>query len=144
MFGLTSADRDLLEEVRDLLAGDGEKKTKAVQGYTEEVVTLKRQIADLQIEKSKKQEDFDRRERELTHMIGLEKKRQEVEVAQATTAATLAVREANLDADKKRFEQTIEGNKKSLEDGFGYMRGILTEVLGRLPTVTVDATKRGK
>lgn len=141
MFGLTEADRDLLEEVRDLLAGDGERATKEVKGYSDEVVTLKKKIADLEIDKARKQEDFDRRDRELTHMIGLEKKRQEVEVEQARKDATLAVREANLDADRKRFEDTIVTNKKALEDGFGYMRDVLGKVLDRLPTVTVNRTK---
>lgn len=138
MFGLSDDDRDLLEEVRDLLAGNGEAKSKEVKGYSDEVVGLKKTIANLEIEKAKKQEDFDRRERELTHMVGLEKKRQEVEIEQAKKDATLSVREANLDADRKRFEETVSTNKKALEDGFGYMRDVLTQVLNRLPTVTVD------
>lgn len=141
MFGLTDKDRELLEEVRDALQDDEEVTDDEARGYTEQIIDLKKKIADLEISQAKKQEDFDRRDRELTHMIGLEKKRQEVEVEQAKKEATLAVREANLAADRKRFEDTIATNKKALEDGFGYMRDVLGKVLDRLPTVTVNRTK---
>jgi hypothetical protein len=143
LFGLDAEARGLREDIKKLLESIGrltvkESQVKQEVGYTEQIIALKKRITDLEISEAKIAETHAREDRELRHMIGLEKKRQEVETAQAKREATLAVREENLAAERKRFEDTIESNKKALEDGFGYMREVLKQVMDRLPTVTVS------
>lgn len=109
-----------------------------------EVITLKTQIASLTIEKSKIVEDFEKRERELKHMVGLEKNRQEqerkqhlVEVDQAKTSATLQVRAENLAADKKRFEEQLAFNTERFSTMETYLKDMMGDILKRLPNVNV-------
>ena len=143
MFGLDEETRGLRADIKALLESIGRltikrDEVKQELGYTEQIVAFKKRITDLEIAEAKIKEGNAREDRELRHMIGLEKKRQEVDLEQATRDAVLTVREENLAAERKHFEETIASNKKALEDGFGYMREVLTQVLNRLPTVTVD------
>ena|SRR5579872_2352644 len=113
-------------------------------GLTAEVLTLKRQIQELEISKAKIIEEQDTRERELRHMIGLEKKRQEVEIEQAKRETALSVREENLKADKARFEEQLSFNTKRFETMEQYLKGMLTDILGRLPNVNMRITREEK
>lgn len=106
--------------------------------HTERIAELRKQVNDLEIDKAKKQEDFDRRERELTHMIGLEKKRQEVEIAQAKKETELTVREGNLKAERDEFEKRMKFREETFDGQTKRLETILAQVLDRLPTVTVD------
>lgn len=115
-----------------------------VQALTAEVLGLKSTIAQLEIDKSKIEEEFEKRERELRHMIGLEKVRQEqereqakVELAQAATAAKLTVREENLAADKLRFEEQLTFNTERFATMEKYLKDMLADILQRLPNVNV-------
>lgn len=133
-------ERELLERLRALGASGGTD----VPELTAEVIALKRTIADLGIEKSKIIEDFEKRERELRHMVGLEKQRQEQEreqaktaLAQASTAAKLEVREENLAADKKRFEEQLLFNTERFSTMEKYLKDMMSDILKRLPNVNV-------
>ncbi len=135
-------DLELIGEIRGLRKDIVELKArKAVLerevDLSDEVIRLKRQISDLEINKSKITEQHDREERELRHMIGLEKKRQEVELVQGKRDATLAVREENLAADRKRFEDEMGFQRKRFEEEVGYLKDMMKEILGRLPNVEV-------
>jgi hypothetical protein len=117
----------------------GERKARQKElGLTDDVIRLKTDIEDLRISKSRLTEEHEREKRELTHMVGLEKKRQEVELTQGKQAATLAVREENLTADRKRFEEQMAFTSKRFESEVGYLKELMVQVLERLPTVTVD------
>ena len=128
--------RSAVDKILKLVEG-----RKNVVALTDEVVALKTSIADLEINKSKLTESHEREKREVQHFVGLEKKRQEVEIDQATREATLKVREENLDADKARFDDHIkfveEKQAKHLDD----IKALLSQVMDRIPTVTVDVTK---
>jgi hypothetical protein len=109
------------------------------------VIDLKRQITDLEIAKAKIVEDNAREKREVTHMVGLERKRQEFEAEQATKSienarerALLEVREENLDAERKAFDKSMDFQQKRFEKEVGYLKDLMGQILERLPTVTVD------
>src|SRR5687768_10452665 len=87
-----------------------------------EITSLKTQVSDLEITRDKKQEDFDRRERELTHMIGLEKKRQEFEINKSVEDARLAVREENLKAEREQFSKEIKFKEDQLSGQIEYLQ----------------------
>lgn len=132
-------EKELLQRLRQVPTTTNDSTV----ALTAEVVTLKRQIADLEIQKSKKEEYAARQERELRHMIGLEKKRQEVEIEAAKRETQIAIRESNLAADKKRFEEQLKFNNERFEKMEGYLKDMMGQVLERLPTVTVDMKRGG-
>jgi hypothetical protein len=138
--------QDLLDEIANL---HGEVRTlraekSAVEQATtllEEVDGLKRKIADLKIDESRLTEKHERERREVEHMVGLERKRQEFEIDQARREAEVEVKTTALAADRKRFEEQMEFMVKRLESEVTYLKDdILKAVLDRLPTVTVDRT----
>lgn len=105
---------------------------------------LREQIETLKIEKSRKEEDHAKQERELRHMVGLERERQKFEVDAAKREAMLEVREENLDADKKRFEEQMKFHEKRFTEEVGYLKGMLTQVLDRLPSNATPASPQRK
>ena len=124
---------------REVAALRAEKKAiTEVRELEDKIVNLKKQVTDLEIVKDKKQEEFDRRDRELTHMIGLEKKRQEVETKQAKQEATLAVREENLAAERKEFDKQMKFREERFDGEVKYLKDLMEKILTRLPNVTVD------
>lgn len=146
MLGLTREERQLLKEIVDLRKSveDLTARKEAVKHEVElsdEIVRLKIQVSNLEIQKSKKQEEHDKQERELKHMIGLEKRRQEFEINQAKRETTVTVREENLAADKARFEEQMQFHENRFKEEVGYLKEMIADVLKRLPTVNVEAKR---
>lgn len=81
-------EKEILTQLRNL------QPLHETVGLSAEVVSLNRQIAELNIQKGQIEEGHARQERELRHMIGLEKNRQKVELEQAKKEAQLTLREA--------------------------------------------------
>ncbi len=124
---------------REVAALRAEKKAiTETRDLEDKIIGLKKQVTELEIVKDKKQEEFDRRERELTHMIGLEKKRQEIETKQAKQEATLAVREENLKAERTEFDKQMKFREERFDGEVKYLKDLMEKILGRLPTVSVD------
>lgn len=134
---------DELKAVLDDLKSKHREVTREIE-LADEIVRLKVEVNDLEIARSKKEEVFDRERRELTHMIGLEKKRQEFEIAAAKREAALVVREENLNAEKVEFERQLRFNTERFEKMETYLKDILGEVLNRLPDVNVEIRKGTK
>jgi hypothetical protein len=117
----------------------GEKTAITEQRTLEEkIIALKKVVSELEITRDKKQEDFDRRERELTHMIGLEKKRQDVEIKQASESARLDVREENLKGERAQFEKQMKFREDQFGEQVKYLQSLMKQILERLPTITID------
>ncbi len=134
-------EKELLENLRrfkTFTTGEAE----SVPVITAEVVKLKRQLADLEIQRDKKQEDFDKRERELRHMIGLEKKRQEFEIQKTTGEVSLKVREEALKAEQKRFTEQLAFNTERFSAAEKNLKDILAEIIKRLPNVNMEVTRK--
>lgn len=129
---VSKEEKELLQRLRAL---------EPVGALSEQVLKLKKEIADLEIGKGKAKEQHEREERELRHMIGLEKKRQEVEITQAKRDTELTVREGNLKAEKDRFEQHLKFNTERFEKMEAYMKEMTTSILGRLPNINVELTR---
>lgn len=132
-------EREVVERLRALSTQDA--------GLAVEVLELKREVAELETQKSRLEEDFARRERELKHMVGLEQRRVEAERAQQATAieqaeqgAVLKVREENLQAERKRFEEQLAFNTQRFATMEAYLKNMLADILKRLPNVNVKMT----
>jgi len=108
------------------------------------VIKLREQIEQLKIEKARREEDFARREREVEHKVGLERKRQEFEIAQSKREATVTVREENLKADRERFEQQLTFQNDRFTTEVGYLKDMISGMLKRLPSAEVIATLGNK
>jgi hypothetical protein len=111
---------------------------------TAEVITLKKRIVDLEIQEAKIKEAHEREDRELRHMIGLEKNRQAVEIAQAKRETELDVREGNLKAERERFEEHLKFNTERFTTMEKYLKEMFSDVLKRLPDVNLEITKRAR
>ena len=136
VFGISSKEQRLLEDLRE--------HAKGLELATS-VLNLKKQINDLEIEKSKLNERHEREERELRHMIGLEKKRQEFEIEQSKRETKLTVQQENLAADKKRFEDQMKFHETRFTEEVSYLKEMIGNVLERLPNVTASFEgKKGK
>lgn len=109
-----------------------------------QVDTLKKQISDLEISKSKKEEEFAREKREVEHMVGLERKRSEFEKEAAKREATLSVREENLKAERQRFEDAMAFRDKRFTEEVNYLKGMIGQVLEAIPNVGTAPKKRGR
>ena len=104
---------------------------------------LRQQIETLTIERDRKQEEFDRKEREVEHKIGLERKRQEFEITQAKREATVSIREENLKADRERFAEQLKFHEDRFSKEVGYLKEVLTEIVKRLPSAEFTADLGG-
>ena len=140
----------LTEVLKDVWADIEERLTrdlhgiKSVTDLSDRVRELRQSVEALEIEKGRKQEEFDRRERELEHKIGLERERQKTELAAGKREATLAVREENLAADQKRFAEQMAFHEKRFTEEVGYLKDMVKNVLDRLPDVTANLEIGGK
>jgi len=109
------------------------------------VKSLQEQISRLEIDKAKIVEDNDRKIRETTHMVGLERKRQEFEAEQARKGieharkeAILEVQAENLETERAAFVKEMKFREERFTQEVGYLKDLMTQILDRLPTVTVD------
>lgn len=126
---LTDALRDFGAHIDSSLEG-----IKSVADLSDRVKALRKQVDDLEIEKSKRTEEFERRERDIDHKVGLERKRQEFEIDAAKRETTVALREENLANDKKRFEEQMAFHEKRFTEEVGYLKDMLGQVIDRMPT----------
>lgn len=119
---------------------------RSVGELTAKIIKLKGEVSDLEIAKATREEEFARREREVEHKVGLERKRQEFELESGKRDAVLKVREENLAADKKRFEEQMAFHEKRFAEEVGYLKNMVAQVLERLPDVNValEGAARGK
>lgn len=127
-------EKELLERLRRFERDETDRRATHIKQVTD----LRAEIETLKIEHSRKQEERAREERELRHMIGLEKKRQEFEVESAKKETALKVREENLTADRKRFDEQMAFNTARFEKMEVYLKEMMSEILGRLPNVNVE------
>lgn len=133
----------VLKALEEILKKAIEPTEEAMRRYPT-LTALKEEIETLKIEKGRREEEFQRREREVEHKVGLERKRQEFEVSSAKREATLSVREENLKADRARFEEQMKFHDKRFTEEVGYLKGMLEQVLGRLGVATDGKVRRGR
>ena len=128
-------EKDILKQLRSLRGLDD------VSALQAETIALKKKITDLEIQRSQKQEEWDKGDRELRHMIGLEKKRQEFEVEQARKETMVTLREENLVADKKRFGEEMTFQRERFEKEVTYLKDMMGAILERLPNINMEIHK---
>lgn len=108
-----------------------------------DLTTLRTELETLKIEKGRKEEEYARKEREIEHKVGLERKRQETEIGLAKREAILGAQEEALKADRKRFEDQLEFHEKRFTAEVGYLKDLIGDLAKRLPEIRVEE-KRGR
>jgi hypothetical protein len=141
MFVLAGRRDELAQALTKLLQDVSGHVAKELQGIrsvvdlADKVKSLRAELERLELEKERKDETFARKERELEHMVGLERKRQEFELQAAKREAILSVGEANLQADRRRFEEQMAFHDKRFSEEVGYLKTIISDLAERLPTM---------
>jgi len=133
----------LKEQIADLKV---ERTAAATErDATKRIKNLQQQISQLEIDKAKIVEENAREKREVTHMVGLERKRQEFEAEQAKKGiehareqAILEVQKQNLDTERAAFVKEMAFREERFSQEVGYLKDLMGQILDRLPTVTVD------
>lgn len=98
---------------------------------------LQKEVTALEIEKSKKLEEYARKEREIEHKVGLERKRQEQEIELAKREARVGVEEENLKKDKERFKKELDFQMDRFTKEVTYQRELSEKLLAMLPKMTI-------
>lgn len=122
------------EAVNDALKRATGDVTEALK-LSGQVENLRKQVSDLEIQRDKKNEEYARKEREVEHMVGLERKRSEFETASAKREATIAVREESLKAERERFEKQMAFQNDRFTQEVGYLKEMIGRVLEAIPNV---------
>ena len=132
------ADRltDLKDEVSEIKREIQSEETTLT--LTKRVNTLKGQISQLEIDRDKTHENYDRREREVEHKVGLLLEQQDFEVEKAKQETTLEIREANLEAEQTRFEAEMKFMRERMEKEVDYVKEIAEKILDRLPDISAS------
>ncbi len=122
---LSNATEEALRNIFRSALDDAESALGKVKTITD----LEKKIASLEVEKDKREWEYERKEEEIDHRVGLERKRQEQEIELAKRDAILTVKEENMNADRTRFEKEMTFIRERFEKEVGYLKDIVTEVL---------------
>src|SRR5262245_26070585 len=94
---------DIVKRTIKEITTESENKFEAMHKKFRTIESLEEEISRLKIEKSVKEEEFSRKEREITHKLGLERMRQEQDAVNTKREIELDIRERNISAEEKRF-----------------------------------------
>jgi chromosome segregation ATPase len=104
---------------------------------SDEVVSLKRQISQLEIDEAKLTEKHARDRREVEHQVGLQRKRQDFEIDAAKRDTELKVREENLKTERERFNRDMDFQREELKNQIGYLKDLMEKLFERLPSASM-------
>ncbi|KKK63946.1 hypothetical protein LCGC14_2989170 [marine sediment metagenome] len=112
-------------------------KIKTIADLNQEVHGLREAAETAKIEKGRVDEERAKKDREIEHKVGLERTRQKFETEQAKREATVTVREENLTADRKRFEEQMDFQNERFTEEVTYLKDMVGQVLKRLPDASI-------
>jgi hypothetical protein len=114
---------------------DTENKFNKQLRLIDEIETLKQKLETLRIEKARKDEEYNMREREVTHKLGLERIRQEQDAVNYKKEIELEIREGNLITSEKQFKDQMEFQRKQLQDQIIGLQSLVEKVFEKIPEV---------
>jgi chromosome segregation ATPase len=107
-------------------------------GLSARIASLQREATAKEIELDRVKEQHAREKREVEHMVGLHRKKVEQEIQMAKRETQVTLREETLKADRERFEAQMTFMQTRMETELERLNALTSEILGRLPKVTVD------
>lgn len=126
----------IVQQTIQQLTMDTETKFEAMHKKFRTIESLEQEISKLKIEKSVKEEEFARHERDVTHKLGLERMRQEQDAEASKKLMQLEVREQNLSAEEKRFKDQLKFEREHLQDQIKNLNVLVEKVFEKLPQVS--------
>jgi len=114
---------------------DSEVRLEKMYSRFRTVEALEMEISKLKIEKSQFEEEMNRREREVTHKLGLERIRQEQDTVHAKRELEVAMREKNIGEQEKRFAEQMKFTKEALEEKIASLNVLVEKVFEKIPDV---------
>jgi len=117
---------------------DTENKFEAMHSKFRTIESLEQEISRLKIDKSVREEEFARKEREITHKLGLERIRQEQDALVNKRNIELDIREKNISVEEKRFVEQIEFQRKHLEGQITSLNSLVEKVFEQIPKVSYE------
>ncbi len=123
----------LVREVATLKAERDARRQVADLEATE--TALRKQISSLEIDKAKKIEEFERREREVKHDTGLLRKQVEHDTKMAIERAKLEVEQGNLKTEREAFVKEMKFREERWTQEQKYLKDLMGQILERLPNV---------
>ncbi len=115
-------------------------KIRTINDLNKRVRELRESVETAEIKSGRQAEEREKKDREIEHKIGLERKRQEFEITQAKRETTVVVREENLEADKQRFKDEMEFQRDHLQTEIKSLRDLVNNMLKRLPSAEIYAS----
>jgi hypothetical protein len=109
-----------------------------------EVIALKREKIQLTDRIAELKVDSIQQTREIEHKVGLHRIQVQAETDIALRKARLDVDQANLTADKTRFEENLKFTRDQMNGQLTDMKDILKSIIARLPEEKVSTTLTGK
>ena len=128
-----------MEDVQKQLDG-----IRTVADLSGKVKQLRSDVEKLEVEKARREEEIARKEREIEHKVGLDRKRAEFEKEKAISDATLAIKQENLSADKKRFADEMKFQSERFTTEVGYLKDLLGQIMQRLPSADIKIERKGR
>lgn len=126
----------VVKRVVNELTMETETKFEAMHKKFRTIESLEQEISRLKIEKSVREEEFARKEREITHKLGLERIRQEQDASNTKRTIELDIREKNISAEEKRFVQQMEFQRTHLEKQITTLNSLVEKVFEHMPKVS--------
>jgi len=140
---ITQATENIVRELVSSINSD----LKELETYAKvraEVTRLRKELEVAKIEKDRQDETFARKEREIEHKVGLEKKRQEQELDLVKKEVALEAREKGVVEREKAFEDRMKFMQERFEAEVKYQRELLERMMKRLPSAEIIATLGSK
>lgn len=138
----TDAVRDSVEKAVERIVKQALKDADSTLARLGDLTKLREELETLKIEKGRREEEYSKRDREIEHKVGLERKRQETEIGLAKREAVLAAKEEALVADRKRFEDQLTFHEKRFTEEVGYLKDMIGSLAEKLPTATITEERK--
>ena len=114
-------------------------KLKDVTLLEEEREKLKLQVETLKIEKARKDEEHERKERELEHKLGLHKLQVDEELKHALASAKLDAQASVQTQREENFKEQMKFVTEQFDELLERQDGLLKQIIERLPSAEILA-----
>lgn len=121
--------KETIEEVVGRIVRESLRDATTLASKIKTLNELEKQIKELELDKKNREWEYEKKERDIEHKVGLERKRQEVELDHAKRDAVLTVREESLAAKQDQFQKQMDFTTKRFETEVTYLKEILEKVL---------------
>lgn len=126
----------IVRKTVEQMTTDTENRFEQMHKKFRTIEALEQEISKLKIEKSVEEEKFARREREVTHKLGLERMRQEQDAVNSKKEMELNIREKNISAEEERFKKQMEFEREQLQNQINNLSILVQKVFDKIPEVT--------